>query len=57
MPAFSETLISPDGREVTATSAGEYNDLRYGRGYRPKETEQPAKKSAKSQKSDKDDTK
>lgn len=32
---YRETLVSPDGRAVTATSPAEYNDLRYGRGYRP----------------------
>lgn len=35
MSPFRETLVAPDGRTVTATSPGEYNDLRYGRGYRP----------------------
>jgi hypothetical protein len=35
MTPFRETLVAPDGRTVTTTSPGEYNDLRYGRGYRP----------------------
>ena len=35
MNDFAEKLIAPDGREFTARSAAEYNDLRYGQGYRP----------------------
>lgn len=31
---YSATLIAPDGRVVTVTSPADYNDLRYGRGYR-----------------------
>lgn len=34
MNPFAEKLIAPDGREFTARSAAEYNDLRYGQGYR-----------------------
>jgi hypothetical protein len=33
---FKEVLVSPKGREVTVTSAGDYNDLRYGKGYKEK---------------------
>lgn len=50
MSAYSEVLVSPEGREVTARSAGEYNDLRYGRGYRPKVDEPPAKRTEKADK-------
>ncbi|MEU5259022.1 hypothetical protein [Amycolatopsis sp. NPDC021455] len=35
MSEYRETLVSPKGRTVTVTSPGEYNDLIYGRGYRP----------------------
>jgi len=35
MSEYRETLVSPQGRTVTVTSPGEYNDLRYGLGYRP----------------------
>lgn len=36
MAEFPQTLVSPDGREAVVTSAGDYNDLVYGLGYRPK---------------------
>lgn len=35
MNPYAEKLIAPDGREFTARSPAEYNDLRYGQGYRP----------------------
>jgi hypothetical protein len=34
MVNYRELLVAPDGRQVTATSPAEYNDLLYGRGYR-----------------------
>lgn len=34
MNPYAEKLIAPDGREFTARSPAEYNDLRYGQGYR-----------------------
>jgi hypothetical protein len=44
MAEFPQTLVSPDGREAVVTSAGEYNDLIHGLGYRPKpqEADEPA---------------
>lgn len=34
---YRKVLIAPDGREVTARSPREANDLMYGSGYREKE--------------------
>jgi hypothetical protein len=42
MTSFAEKLIAPDGRVFTARSAAEYNDLRYGQGYRPAPATEPA---------------
>jgi hypothetical protein len=45
MNDFAEKLIAPDGREFTARSASEYNDLRYGQGYRPAAETEPESES------------
>jgi hypothetical protein len=37
MNDFAKKLTAPDGRQFTARSAAEYNDLRFGQGYRPAE--------------------
>ena len=42
MSDYSEVLIAPDGREVIAKSPSEYNDLKFGMGYREKR--EPVKK-------------
>lgn len=39
MTEYSKPLIAPDGRTVTAHSPSEYNDLRFGLGYRPADEE------------------
>lgn len=44
---YQDVLIAPDGREVTVTSPGEYNDLRYGKGYRPKPPPPPPRRKTK----------
>jgi hypothetical protein len=41
MTEFPVEMVSPDGRVATATSPREYNDLKYGGGYREKEAEKP----------------
>lgn len=41
MNDFAKKLVAPDGREFTARSAAEYNDLRFGQGYRPAEEDTP----------------
>lgn len=41
MTNYHETLVSPEGRVVNVTSPAEYNDLRYGQGYRVTSEDQP----------------